>query len=181
MRDAKLMARGAAMPGVGPRVEVQLTSKAWAERLDAPAAIARAAALAMAEIAGAGAAAEISIVLADDDMVRGLNRAWRGQDTATNVLAFSSGEAAAGANTPHLLGDVVIAFGVAAAEAAAAGLELSDHLAHLVVHGVAHLLGFDHQTETEADAMEFLEATVLDRLGIDDPYRAECGVGGRAQ
>jgi probable rRNA maturation factor len=117
---------------------------------------------------------EFSIVLGDDAMLRRLNARWRGKDAATNVLSFPAQEGVivmpqAGAPLP--LGDVVLAFGTVAAEAAAQGKTLADHLAHLVVHGVLHLLGFDHEAAAEAGRMEGLETVVLAGLGVADPYR----------
>lgn len=126
------------------------------------------------------AAIELSIVLGDDALLRRLNRQWRGQDKATNVLSFpaqdalpvsASPAAVPPAGTPLPLGDVVLAFGTVEGEAAAQGKVLADHLAHLVVHGVLHLLGFDHVRAAEADRMEALETAVLAGLGIADPYR----------
>ena len=127
---------------------------------------------------------EISLVLADDATVRRLNRDWRGKDAATNVLSFATQDddnEPEVADAPLLLGDVVLAFETCAAEAAAEGKSLADHLGHLVVHGVLHLLGWDHQDEDDADAMEALETDVLAELGIADPHRSDESVaeGGR--
>lgn len=110
---------------------------------------------------------EISIVLATDATVRRLNRIYRGQDKATNVLSFP---ADAPAGSSGLLGDVIIAFGVAATESKAEGKDLSAHLAHLVVHGVLHLLGYDHGKEKDAVIMERLESDIMARMGFADPY-----------
>ncbi len=112
---------------------------------------------------------ELSIVLSDDDTVRDLNRKWRGRDSSTNVLAFPAGSPVADGQ-PRLLGDVIVAFGVAKSEAVQDGIGLSDHLAHLVVHGTLHLLGYDHQEDSEAEAMEGLETRILAGMGIADPY-----------
>jgi len=109
---------------------------------------------------------ELSVTLADDAAVHALNRRWRGRDAPTNVLSFASGER-------PLLGDVVLAYETVAREAAEQGKSLADHLAHLVTHGVLHLLGFDHEVEHEAEAMEALERRVLAGIGIADPYRDE--------
>ena len=115
--------------------------------------------------------AELAIVLADDALLRALNRDWRGRDAPTNVLSFAAGEDAPPPGAPLLLGDVVLAFETAATEAQAQGKPLADHLAHLVVHGVLHLLGFDHEIAAEAERMEALETRVLAGLGVADPYR----------
>lgn len=118
--------------------------------------------------------AQVSIVLTSDRAVQALNRTFRGQDQATNVLSFpvpQAPAAAAGCSPPpRLLGDVVIAFGTTAAEAAAAGKDLGHHLRHLIVHGILHVLGYDHQTEGDAAAMERLEAAILACFGVSDPY-----------
>jgi probable rRNA maturation factor len=109
---------------------------------------------------------EVAVLLASDDAVKTLNQRFRGKDAATNVLSFP---AAAGAG-PHL-GDVALAFGVCEREARAQGKRLEDHLRHLVVHGVLHLIGYDHEHPGEAEAMEALERSVLIPLGVADPYR----------
>jgi probable rRNA maturation factor len=115
--------------------------------------------------------AELSLVLGDDAMLRALNCRWREQDRATNVLSFPALDAALPEGAPRLLGDVVLAFETIATEAAAQGKPLADHLRHLVVHGVLHLLGLDHETPVEAAQMEALEIAVLAQLGVPDPYR----------
>jgi probable rRNA maturation factor len=116
---------------------------------------------------------EFSIVLADDATQRRLNRAWREVDRPTNVLAFPAWDpdAPTPPEAPLLLGDVVLAFETVAAEAEAQGKPLCDHLSHLTIHGVLHLLGYDHRTEAEAGAMESLETAILASLGVPDPYR----------
>ena len=129
------------------------------------------------ELATSPTLVEISVRLADDDEVRQLNAQYRGKDKATNVLSFpmiqpdlldtvtqnsDDGEV--------LLGDIVLAHGVCADEAAAKGVTLADHASHLIVHGVLHLLGYDHGSEDEARAMEAIEIAVLAGLGIAAPY-----------
>lgn len=119
-------------------------------------------------------AVELSIVLADDDFLRQLNSEYRGIDRATNVLAFPANDGsvddAADEDPALLLGDVVVARQTSAQEAAAQGKRLADHLAHLIVHGTLHLLGFDHEQESRAVQMESLEVAILAGLGITDPY-----------
>jgi len=117
-----------------------------------------------------GRAAELSLVLAGDPLVRSLNRRWRGHDAATNVLSFPAGDDAVGAG-PLLLGDVVLAYETVAREAQDQGKTLAAHLSHLVAHGVLHLLGWDHESDAEARRMEGLERRILARLGMADPYR----------
>lgn len=123
----------------------------------------RAAAAALAE-GGAGAGANLTILLTTDKQLQALNRSFRRRDTATNVLSFPS-------EAEGYLGDIAIAYGVAAREAKAAGKALADHVAHLTVHGVLHLMGFDHVTARQARRMEPREVRVLKKLDIADPYR----------
>ena len=109
----------------------------------------------------------LTILLTDDASVRELNAQFRHQDSATNVLSFP-----APPNPENHLGDVALAYGVCAREAGEQGKPLSQHLQHLTVHGVLHLLGYDHIGDDEAEAMEGLERTVLAGLGVPDPYAA---------
>ncbi len=107
--------------------------------------------------------------------LRGLNRDWRGIDKPTNVLAFPADDAVsvgAAGGPPRQLGDVILGYETVAAEARAQGKPTAAHLSHLVVHGVLHLLGFDHQTDAEAADMEAAEVAILAGLGLPDPYRA---------
>jgi probable rRNA maturation factor len=115
---------------------------------------------------------ELSITLTDDAEQRRLNRRFRGRDLPTNVLAFPAWEAGTRAprGAPFLLGDIVLAFETVAREAAQQGKPFADHLRHLIVHGVLHLLGCDHQTADEASVMEPLETSILAKLGVPDPY-----------
>ncbi len=106
----------------------------------------------------------LTILLAADARLKALNRAFRGKNRPTNVLSFPSGR-------KDYHGDIAIAHGVTAAEAKAAGLRFADHASHLVVHGVLHLAGYDHETESDAKVMEPLEVKILARMGIADPYR----------
>lgn len=156
----------------GVAIRVTLDSGDWIAFLpEAEALVSRAARAALAR-AGftADHGAELGLALADDDTLQRLNRTYRGIDRPTNVLAFPAedGPTTSGA---RLLGDVVLAAGTLQREADEQGKTPTDHLAHLVVHGVLHLLGYDHQRETEAQAMEALEREILAGLGIADPYR----------
>jgi probable rRNA maturation factor len=134
------------------------------------------AALAGAEVSFA-AGVELGVRLTDDAEIRTLNRDWRGLDAATNVLSFALDEALGDSimeNSPEngaaMLGDIVVAYETCAAEAEDQSKSLAHHLSHLVVHGALHLLGFDHETDDEAETMEALERAVLARLGVPDPY-----------
>jgi probable rRNA maturation factor len=107
---------------------------------------------------------EVAILLTGDAEMQALNREWRGKDTPTNVLSFPSGE-----EQGHL-GDVVLAYETVEGEAEQQNIAIADHAAHLVVHGMLHLLGYDHEQEDDAVKMETLETEILATLGIADPY-----------
>ena len=114
---------------------------------------------------------EVSVKFTTDAEVRALNAQWRGKDKATNVLSFPMAEEAELADA-QLLGDVVLAHGVCAAEAADRQVPLETHAAHLVVHGTLHLLGYDLETsEADAEEMEEVERRALAAIGIADPYK----------
>lgn len=147
----------------------------WQAQLhDAPMIVARAAQAALAASQDrVDRTAELTVLLTDDAAIRVLNRDWRGQDKPTNVLSFPGDPAMpVPPGLPRHLGDVAIALETLLAEAAAQGRAPADHLAHLVVHGVLHLLGHDHRDDAEALAMESLETSILAGLGVADPYAA---------
>ena len=108
----------------------------------------------------------LTLLLSSDEKLRQLNRDFRGQDKPTNVLSFP-----ATANRDGYRGDIAIAYGVTRREAGAAGKRFADHASHLVVHGVLHLAGYDHERPADAKVMEPLEVKILKRLGISDPYQ----------
>ncbi|WP_354068360.1 rRNA maturation RNase YbeY [Caulobacter sp. 1776] len=110
----------------------------------------------------------IVILLTDDDSVQALNRDFRQKDYATNVLSFPSPP-----NPEGQIGDIALAYGVCAREAAEQGKPLDHHLQHLVAHGVLHLLGYDHEGDDEAEAMESLEREILAGLDVPDPYAGD--------
>src|SRR5688572_25323330 len=113
---------------------------------------------------------EVSVKFTSDEEVRALNAQWRGKDKPTNVLSFPMAEESELAGA-QLLGDVVLAHGVCAAEAADNRVPIETHAAHLVVHGTLHLLGYDHETsEADAEEMEQVERRALAAIGIADPY-----------
>ena len=116
-------------------------------------------------------AAELSLVLTDDETVAALNERWRRRNGPTNVLAFAS-EQRAMPPAPRMLGDVVLAYETVTKEARDQGKALVDHLRHLVIHGVLHLLGYDHEAAGPARRMEALETRLLATLGVPDPYHA---------
>ncbi len=152
-------------------IEVEIEDEAWTAAVpDAVAVVERAATVALGAVEG-----DVVVLLTDDAAVHDLNLRFRDRDRPTNVLSFPAAESAA----PHL-GDLVLALGVCAAEAAAQGKSLADHLTHLTVHGVLHLLGRDHVEEVEAEAMEAEERTLLASLGVADPYRPHDPAHGNA-
>jgi probable rRNA maturation factor len=166
------------------RIETD-SSDDWDSRTDWAAiaersALAAVAASRHARLADAAITVEISVKFTGDEEVRSLNASFRGKDKPTNVLSFPMldadllGALATAAGGEVLLGDIVLAHGVCAAEAEAKGVASADHAAHLVVHGTLHLLGYDHETgEAEAEAMEALERKALAVLGVADPYPSE--------
>ena len=130
----------------------------------------------------ADAMAEMSLTFADDNFIEALNARHRGIEGPTNVLSFPAASVAdlpvspaEGPQPELLLGDLVLGFETVVREAESQGKRPGDHVAHLVVHGVLHLLGFDHEQDDEAARMERLEAHIMDNRGIDDPYRPSDG------
>ncbi|MDJ1158750.1 rRNA maturation RNase YbeY [Chelatococcus sp. SYSU_G07232] len=164
----------------GPSIDIVAASDLWQALPDAGPLVERAVAVGLAAadrriLPGA----ELSIVLTDDASIRGLNRQWRGLDKPTNVLSFPGAAVDRLAEAPHL-GDIVVAFETVQREAEAEGKSLADHTAHLVIHGLLHLLGYDHETDAEAEDMEAREVAALARLGIADPYADAGAVPARA-
>ena len=115
--------------------------------------------------AGADEAADLTILLTTDKRVQVLNHDFRGKDKPTNVLSFPAGSEA-------YLGDIAIAYGVTAKEAKAEGKTVLDHTTHLTIHGVLHLLGYDHVTARQAKVMEPMETAILASMNISDPYES---------
>ncbi len=113
--------------------------------------------------------AELSVLLCDDAAIRTLNRDWRGLDRPTNVLSFPASSPLPLAKKPFL-GDLAVAFDTVQREAEHDGKAFTDHLTHLIVHGFLHLVGYDHETDHEAETMEALETRILKGIGIADPY-----------
>jgi probable rRNA maturation factor len=164
------------------KLEIAVHSKLWQKQRTAQ-SIVRKAVLAAAKAAST-APAELAIVLSHDSAIKALNRDWRGKNTATNVLSFPAAPAGpwpkagkygkktsdkSGPPLPYI-GDIVIAYQTTAREAEAEDKPFSHHLAHLAVHGFLHLLGYDHETDRDAEKMESLERRILRRLAVPDPY-----------
>ena len=149
-----------------PAIEVVIEEPAWRTAEPKARALVKAAAAATLKAEGR-TSGTVAILLAADARLQALNLAFRGKDAATNVLSFpGAGE--------HL-GDIALALGVCAREAAEQGKSLAHHLQHLTTHGVLHLLRYDHETDAEAEVMEAKERQILAGLGIADPYAAELG------
>ena len=145
-------------------IEIEVEAEAWAGAVPDPEAVVdRAAKAALGAVEG-----DIVVLLTNDESVRELNARFRDKDRPTNVLSFPAPDSAA----PHL-GDIVLAYGVCATEAQTQGKTLADHLSHLVVHGVLHLLGRDHEDDGEAEEMEAEEREILAQIGVADPYASQ--------
>ncbi|HXQ42859.1 MAG TPA: rRNA maturation RNase YbeY [Candidatus Udaeobacter sp.] len=145
------------------RIALRIEAPAWRAAMPGCERLARRAARAALSADATAPEGELCLVLADDRLQRALNRLFRGKDRSTNVLSFDS--------APAGLGDVVLALETVQAEAEAQGKSLADHVSHLVVHGVLHLMGHDHVGAADARRMERLEGEILADLGIGDPYR----------
>lgn len=144
-------------------IEVVVEDRAWLKAEPRARSLVRAAAAATLRRAAAKGA--LAVLLTDDARVADLNRRFRGKGAPTNVLSFPAADGAA-----EGLGDIALAFGVCAREAAEQGKTLAAHLQHLATHGVLHLLGYDHEVDAEAEAMERTEREILAGLGVADPY-----------
>lgn len=158
-----------AEPPIGLRVDVVHEAGDWGAIERVTEAV-RSAAAAVATALGVSTS-EACIALSSDEQVAQLNAAYRGKPAPTNVLSFPAGGKAARPAAPiQFLGDLVLAAETVSREAEALGLPLEHHLQHLVVHGLLHLLGYDHETDEDARTMEALEVGILARLGIANPY-----------
>jgi probable rRNA maturation factor len=160
--------------GEPPAIDIAVEKGAWPDEAELTALAAAAVGSALVAIgagtpapqgaqARAGDGAELSILFTDDASIRALNARYRGKDAPTNVLSFPQVGA-------PLLGDIILASETVRNEAALAGKPLEAHMAHLIIHGFLHLLGYDHESEAEAESMEAMESAALQRMGIADPY-----------
>jgi probable rRNA maturation factor len=152
-----------------PHIDIRIQSPLWDAQPLAEKTVRYAVLMAADALSTAGS--EVSIVLADDSTIRSLNLDWRGIDKPTNVLSFPA-SAPHNGQGPRLLGDIVIAFETLERECVDEHRIFLHHLAHLTVHGFLHLLGYDHETDEQAEEMEGLESKILGRLNMPDPYRA---------
>ena len=144
-------------------VDVIVNAKAWKTATPSVARLIRRAAEAVFAAEHIRKPVELSVMLTTDLVMRKLNKAYRGKDKPTNVLSFPAGD-------PLLLGDVVMAYGTVAREARIEAKSFKNHVSHLVVHGVLHLLGYDHERTRDAEEMEKRETKILAKLGIPNPY-----------
>jgi probable rRNA maturation factor len=150
-----------------PQIDIQMQSPLWKAQPLAGQTVREAIVAAASTLSTE--AGEVSIVLTDDSEIAKLNRNWRGIDKPTNVLSFpASGQKAS--NNVLLFGDIIIAYETLKRECDDENRIFLHHLAHLAVHGFLHLIGYDHQTDAQADEMEGLESKIMARLNIPDPY-----------
>jgi probable rRNA maturation factor len=155
-----------------PVVDIALSVEAgdWPDEAELASLGDRAVAAALAELGAKGGRSELSVLFTDDAHIRVLNAEWRGKDKATNVLSFPAFPIEPGDALPPMLGDIVLAAETVRAESTLESKPFDHHLTHLVVHGLLHLLGYDHETDDDAEEMEGLERRILARLAIADPY-----------
>jgi probable rRNA maturation factor len=169
MADGGPSRKRAAALGVRLEVEVVRHDEAWTAAGVSDALLERAAraAVGTAPPLLCPGLYQIALALTGDKEMRRLNRTWRGKDESTNVLSFPADDAIV---EPGFIGDIVLAYETVRKEARAQNIPLEAHAEHLVVHGVLHLLGFDHADDAQAETMETLERRALASLGIADPY-----------
>ena len=158
-----------------PATEVMIVADCWNAEADAEAVIFRAIEAAASHVDADTGDAELAIMLTDDAGIQTLNKNWRGIDKPTNVLSFPAVQPPSGVepddtDTPRMLGDIAIAYQTTRREADEEDKTFENHLSHLAVHGFLHLVGYDHEKDGEAEAMEALEREILAQLGIADPY-----------
>jgi probable rRNA maturation factor len=167
-RNSGAMARAAL-----PMTEVLVVADGWQSEPGAEAVIQRAIATAAGMADADTGEAELAVMLTDDAGIRTLNDNWRGIDKPTNVLSFPALPPTGPAgpdDAPRMLGDIAIAYETTRKEADDEQKPFDHHLSHLAVHGFLHLIGYDHEAEDDAEAMEALETEILAQLGIPDPY-----------
>jgi probable rRNA maturation factor len=156
-----------------PITEILIVADCWQREPDAEAVIQRAIAAAAETVDADVGEAELAVMLTDDSGIRTLNRNWRGIDKPTNVLSFPALQptgTGCASDAPRMLGDIAIAYETMRKEADDEQKPFDHHLSHLAVHGFLHLIGYDHEKDDNAEAMETLEQEILAQLGIPDPY-----------
>jgi probable rRNA maturation factor len=156
-----------------PMTEVLVVADCWQTEIDVESVIHRAIATAAEMVDADVDDAELAVMLTDDAGIRTLNSNWRGIDKPTNVLSFPALQPTGPRgpdDAPRMLGDIAIAYETARKEADDEQKPFDHHLSHLAVHGFLHLIGYDHEKDDDAEAMEALEQEILAQLGIPDPY-----------
>jgi len=156
-----------------PATEVLVTADSWVGESSAETIVHRAIEAAASMVDADTADAEVAVMLTDDAGIRTLNNNWRGIDKPTNVLSFPALQqerASSDDDAPRMLGDIAIAYETTRKEADSEHKPFEHHLSHLAVHGFLHLIGYDHETDDDAEIMESLERDILAQLGIPDPY-----------
>src|SRR5450432_1034365 len=156
-----------------PITEVLVVAECWQSEPNSEAVIQRAVAAAAELVKSELGEAELAVMLTDDSSIRTLNNNWRGIDKPTNVLSFPALPPTGGSgpdDPPRMLGDIAIAYQTTRKEADDEQKPFDHHLSHLAVHGFLHLIGYDHENDDDAEAMETLEQEILAQLGIPDPY-----------
>jgi probable rRNA maturation factor len=159
-----------------PETEVLIVADCWQAEPEAEAIIHRAIDMAAAMVDADTGDAELAVMLTDDAGIQTLNKNWRRIDKPTNVLSFPALQPPAGRefdDAPRMLGDIAIAYETARREADDEQKPFEHHLSHLAVHGFLHLVGYDHEKDPDAEAMENLEREILSLLGIPDPYAGQ--------
>jgi probable rRNA maturation factor len=164
--EPAVLGRGAALVSI----EMLLEAGKWPDESVLRGVASSAVEAARRVLALRGGPSELSLVFTDDDHIRCLNASWRGKDQPTNVLSFPAADLVPGAPLPPLLGDIVLAYETVEREARLESKPFEHHLTHLVTHGFLHLIGFDHETDEEAELMEASERRILESLSIPDPY-----------
>ncbi|NKW09267.1 rRNA maturation RNase YbeY [Ochrobactrum tritici] len=157
------------MPNNAIHIDIMVEAGNWPDETALEGLVRKSVEAAWANLGLKSATSELSVVFTDDASIQTLNAEWRGKDKPTNVLSFPAFPVKAGAQPGPMLGDIIIARETVEREAREEDKPLENHLAHLVVHGFAPL-GYDHETDAEADVMEGREREILHALAIPDPY-----------
>lgn len=156
---------------MGIHIDISVEGDVWGDVRDWEGVANRAVDAAEKHLKLAGQDSELSILLTHDAVIQHLNEQWRDKDKPTNVLSFPAVPEGKKGVLPPLLGDIVLAFETIEREAQISGKQLTHHVSHLIIHGFLHLLGYDHENDTDAQEMETTERVILAQLGIDDPYQ----------
>ncbi|WP_411507542.1 rRNA maturation RNase YbeY [Brucella anthropi] len=151
-------------------IDIMIEAGNWPDEASLESLVGKSVQAAWSNLGLRDAKSELSVVFTDDASIQTLNAEWRGKDKPTNVLSFPAFPVKAGSQPGPMLGDIIIARETVEREAREEGKPLENHLTHLIVHGFLHLLGYDHETDEEADVMEAREREILHALAIPDPY-----------